>query len=300
MRLSLKADRPLDSEVQRIASSYLKRAKTVLKEQSEGPHEAIHTARKQFKRVRSLYRLVATADRAFQKHENERIGALGRHLRESRDATSLVETARRLADAASTTDEHMAVNRIHQRLAARRDSIVNTATTDELIETAITTCDEALEAVARFNLHAGQNSAAEILGDGWRTTGKKAVIALRQAKKTGEADSFHSLRKRTQDRWVHCRFLAEAWPAALGTTRKQAKQLVTLLGENQDIALLTSFADAHPAEIGPPQDLTHLIAVMIAEGTRLRAAALPLAEMLFPQDVKEDAARIALLWRHAA
>ncbi|HUH48416.1 MAG TPA: CHAD domain-containing protein, partial [Mycoplana sp.] len=125
MSLTLKADKPLDSEVRRVASRYLVRAKSVLEEQPDGPHEAIHTARKQFKRVRSLYRLVATADRAFQKKENERIGALGRHLRESRDATSLVETARRLADAASTAEERMAVNRIHQRLVARRDSIAD-------------------------------------------------------------------------------------------------------------------------------------------------------------------------------
>ncbi|MBD9373589.1 CHAD domain-containing protein [Rhizobium sp. ARZ01] len=300
MRLSLKADRPLDKEVQRITSGYLVRAKTVLNEQPEGPHEAIHTARKQFKRIRSLYRLVATADPAFQKTENERIGALGRHLRESRDATSLVETARRLADAASTTDEHMAVNRIHQRLIVRRDAIASTAATEELIADALTTCDEALEAVARFRLDVGQSRAAEILGDGWRTTGKKAVTALRQVKETGEADRFHSLRKRTQDRWVHCRFLVEAWPGALLSMRKQARQLVTLLGEKQDIALLTGFADAHPEEIGPPQDLAHLIAVMIAEERRLRAEALPLAKRLFPRDVRQDAARITLLWRHAA
>lgn len=299
MPLSFKADRPLDSEVRRIAAGYLKRAKTVLRDQPQGPHEAIHTARKQFKRVRSLYRLVAAGDRAFQKTENERIGALGRHLRESRDATSLVETAQRLADAASTTDEHMAVNRVHQRLITRRDAIANNATTEELINDAIATCDEALEAVARFRFDAGDSRAAEILGDGWQGTGRKAVAALRHAKKTGEADSFHSLRKRTQDRWIHCRFLAKAWPAVLGATRKQARQLVTLLGENQDIALLTSFANAHPEEIGPPQDLAHLIAVMIAEGSRLRTEALPLAKLLFPRDVKEDAARIAILWRHA-
>ncbi|HUH48470.1 MAG TPA: hypothetical protein VLZ56_01315, partial [Mycoplana sp.] len=77
-------------------------------------------------------------------------------------------------------------------------------------------------------------------------------------------------------------------------------QLAALLGENQDIALLSDFADGHPHEVGPPQDLTHLIAVMTAEQARLRAEALPLAEMLFPQDSKEDAERIALLWRHAA
>ncbi|MDR6757938.1 hypothetical protein J2Y48_003236 [Mycoplana sp. BE70] len=300
MSLTLKADKPLDSEVRRVASSYLVRAKSVLEAQPDGPHEAIHTARKQFKRVRSLYRLVATADRAFQKKENERIGALGRHLRESRDATSLVETAHRLVDAASTAEERMAVNRIHQRLVARRDSVASTATTDDLIREAIATCDDAEEAVARFRLDAGPKRAADILGEGWRRTGRKAAVALRQAKATGAADSFHSLRKRTQDRWVHCLFLTEAWPAALSSTRQHAKHLAALLGENQDIALLSDFADAHPHEIGPLDDLAHLTAVMTAEEARMRAEALPLAAMLFPRNARQDAEHIVLLWRHAA
>ena len=47
-------------------------------------------------------------------------------------------------------------------------------------------------------------------------------------------------------------------------------------------------------------DLTHLLAVMIAEGDRLRAEALPLAGLLFPEDSREDAGCIELLWRHAA
>ncbi|MCV3736014.1 CHAD domain-containing protein [Rhizobium sp. TRM96647] len=300
MSLSLKADKSLQSEVRRVASRYLSRALDALENQPEGPHEAIHTARKQFKRIRSLYRLVASADKGFQKRENERIGTLGRSLAASRDATSLVETAHRLGEAASTAEERMALERIHGKLVARRDAMVDTAVTKERMDEAVSTCKEALAAAERLRIDGGHKRAAEILGHGWRSTGRKAAKALRLARKTGEPDCFHTLRKRTQDRWVHCRFLAEAWPAALNGTRKQARALVTLLGENQDIALLTSFADAHPGEIGTPKDLTHLLAVMIAEGDRLRAEALPLAELLFPEDTREDAGRIELLWRHAA
>ena len=300
MSRTIKADEPLGSEVRRIASLYLKRTKSELEEQPEGPHEAIHTARKQFKRIRSLYRLVAAADKAFQKTENERIGALGRSLAASRDATSLVETARRLAGATATAEQHIALERIHQRLVARRDAIAATAAIDDLIQRAITTCGEAEQALDGFRLADGQKRAAKILGQGWHRTGKKAALALQQARESGAAENFHDLRKRTQDRWVHCRFLAEAWPAALLSARAQAGRLVKLLGENQDIALMTAFADTHPNEIGRPEDLMHLIAVMAAEQTRLRTEALPQAAMLFPEDARQDAERIALLWRHAA
>lgn len=300
MSRTLRADKPLDAEVRRVASCYLKRARSVLEEQPSGPHEAIHTARKQLKRIRSLYRLVASADKSFQKRENERIGALGRSLSSSRDATSLVETAHRLVKAAATAEERMALEGIHGKLARRRDAMIDADLAGDLTASAIATCRDALAALDGFRLGGGHRRAAEILGHGWQSTGSKAAAALRQAIDAGEPDSFHTLRKRTQDRWIHCRFLADAWPAALNGTRKQAKVLVNLLGENQDIALLAAFADAHPGEIGTPKDLTHLLAVLIAEGNRLRAEALPLAATLFPEDVREDAGRIELLWRHAA
>lgn len=300
MSLILKADKPLEDEIHRVASSYLKKARCALEKQPDGPHEAIHAARKKFKRVRSLYRLVAGADKRFQKRENERIGTLGRGLGSTRDATSLVETARRLTGAASTVEERMALERIHAKLEARRDAITQDQATDELLERAVAVCDDALAAVRDFKLSCSHKRAAEILGEGWRRTGHKAAVALVQAREAGNPESFHTLRKRTQDRWVHCRFLAEAWPAALDTTRQHARRLVTLLGENQDIALLTAFADTHHGEIGSPKDLAHLIAVMIAESDRLRSEALPLAALLFPENARADAERIELLWRHAA
>ncbi|PTM94270.1 CHAD domain-containing protein [Mycoplana dimorpha] len=298
MSRTIKPDEPLDSEVRRIASHYLGRARSQLEDQPEGPHEAIHTARKQFKRIRSLYRLVAAADKAFQKAENERIGAMGRSLSASRDATSLVETARRLAGAAATAQQHMALERVHQRLVERRDALAATAAIDDLIRQAITTCDEAEQALDRFRFGDGHKRAAEILGRGWYKTGKRAALALRLARESGAAQRFHDLRKRTQDRWVHCRFLAEAWPVALLGTRTQAGRLVKLLGENQDIALLSNFTATDPDGIGP-KDLAHLVAVMSTEQTRLREEALPLAATLFPDDARQDAERIALLWRHA-
>ncbi|NVP57345.1 CHAD domain-containing protein [Mycoplana rhizolycopersici] len=300
MSLTLKADRPLEDEIRRVASSYLKKARCALEQQPDGPHEAIHAARKKFKRIRSLYRLVASADKRFQKRENERIGTLGRSLASTRDATSLVETARRLTGASSTVEERMALERIHAKLEARRNAIAKDQATDELIERAVALCDDALAAVHDFSLSCSHKRAAEILGNGWRRTGRKAAHALVEARQAGDPESFHTLRKRTQDRWVHCRFLAEAWPAALGGTRQQARRLVTLLGENQDIALLTAFADTHHDELGSPKDLAHLIAVMIAEGDRLRSEALPLAGLLFPENARADAGRIELLWRHAA
>ena len=302
MPSKIRPDKPLGKEVRRIAAAYLERARSELTDKPDGPHEAIHTARKQFKRVRGLYRLVASGDGAFQKAENERIGNMARGLSAARDQTTLIETARRLAIAADTADEHMAVIRICERLVERRDAAphMSEENLEKAIAGAIVTCGEALEALDRLDLDTTPKGAADLLGDGWRGTGKKALAALASAHDGGEAESFHTLRKRSQDRWMQCGFLEQAWPSMFKAARIRAKQLVDALGEKQDISVLNSFLDSQSTDLASADDTAHLIAVMIREGERRRNEALKLAADVFDGTPKRDGDLVAKIWRRAA
>lgn len=59
MSYRIRPDRPLDDEVQRVAAHQLGKAMAVLTDRPQGLHEAVHAARKNIKRVRGLYRLIA-------------------------------------------------------------------------------------------------------------------------------------------------------------------------------------------------------------------------------------------------
>ncbi len=61
MSYRIRPDRPLDDEVQRVAAHQLGKAMAVLTDRPQGLHEAVHAARKNIKRVRGLYRLIAPA-----------------------------------------------------------------------------------------------------------------------------------------------------------------------------------------------------------------------------------------------
>ncbi|MCF3642244.1 CHAD domain-containing protein [Rhizobium sp. TRM95111] len=298
MRFTIRPDKAFGKEVRRLAAGYLDRAIASLEQQPDGPHEAVHAARKQFKRLRGLYRLVAEADKAFQEAENERIGGIARALAGLRDTTSRIEITRHLAVAAGTAEEHMALIRICERLIARRDQEGNGTPLAEMIGAAIDGCRDARDAVKMFRPDGG--AAAEIVAKGWERTARKAQRAFADARATGDAENFHTLRKRTQDRWMHCGFLVDLWPAALRSSQVEAKRLVDLLGLNQDIALLGTFADHHPDALGPSEDLSHLLSVMIAEGDRIRGDVLKLAADIFRDDPAGDARRVAALWRLAA
>ncbi|MGO7159684.1 CHAD domain-containing protein, partial [Rhizobium johnstonii] len=72
-----------------VATEQLKRAVTVLEERPHGAHEAIHSFRKNLKRLRSLYRLVAREVPDFQAQENARLRDAARSLSAIRDAAAL-------------------------------------------------------------------------------------------------------------------------------------------------------------------------------------------------------------------
>jgi hypothetical protein len=88
MSYRIRPDRPLDDEVQRVAAHQLGKAMAVLTDRPQGLHEAVHAARKNIKRVRGLYRLIAPRAREFQQQENDRLRDMARTLSGVRDATA--------------------------------------------------------------------------------------------------------------------------------------------------------------------------------------------------------------------
>ena len=85
--------KPFDDEIRRAGLELIDDTVTILRDQPSGSHEAVHDARKRFKRLRALYRLIRKAAPDFGRGENARIRDIARSLAFARDATALVETA---------------------------------------------------------------------------------------------------------------------------------------------------------------------------------------------------------------
>src|SRR4051795_7925236 len=86
--------------VRRLARSQIDKAQAgLIGEDARAREEVIHTARKRFKRVRALIRLVADGlGRKLRDREDARFRDLGRPLSELRDAGVLVQALDRLAE----------------------------------------------------------------------------------------------------------------------------------------------------------------------------------------------------------
>lgn len=238
MKYSLDLDEPLEHEVRRIASGRLGEAAELLRSRPYGLDEAIHQARRHVKQCRALYRLIASAATDFQKTENTRLGNIGRSLSRMRDAKALIEATEYLKREVPTKSNSMLMDRLSKRLDQRREDA--TLQSDEAVA-ALAFAERELEAAAKsvslLSLPRPGRKAAVCVARGWETVGRKARKAVAAYSK-GDAEAFHDLRKRTQDRWMQAALMRDLWPSAMIAIERQGKMLSDMLGHAQDLAIL--------------------------------------------------------------
>lgn len=296
--------RPSDhftTEFKAVGTEQLTLAIAALTDRPQGLAEAIHDARKNFKRLRSLYRLAAADIPDFQRSENARIRNMARTLSTSRDATALVEVCQYLVEHAGNSDERAALKRIGKVLNARRDEPADGGKRlEETVAAAITTCRGALDALSRITFQDGGKKGAKRIAKGWRKTLESAAAAREACADTTDAHVFHELRKRSQDYRFDLDLLQRLWPSAMRAKRIEVTKAVDLLGHHNDLALLASLVDEQPHLFGKSEDVAYLLAAVITRQEYLREAALKVADSVFPDDPKEESRMISLLWQDAA
>jgi CHAD domain-containing protein len=288
-------------EFRAVGTEQLTLAITALTERPDGLLEAIHDARKSFKRLRSLYRLAATDAPDFRRTENARIRDMAKSLSSFRDATALAEVGQYLCRHAEGSEERTALKRIGKMLAARRDKLAaDEKPLEESVAKAIATCGQALEALSHVDLENDGDRSAKRLAKGWRKMLEAAAAARSGCSDTTDAHLFHELRKRCQDYRHYLDLLQPLWPSAMHAKRVETTEIVDLLGHHNDLALLSSLINEQPELFGKSEDLAHLLSAVITQQEALRKATLKAAESVFRDDPMDESRKIRLLWQDAA
>lgn len=304
MPYRIRPDRALRDEVQSVARGELEKAIEALEARPEGLHAAIHAARKKFKRLRNLYRLVATGDKPFRRAENARLRDAGLSLSRIRDATALIETIEHLSAHALTDDEAETLAATREVLSLRRDEI---ATGESDLEAKVTAvigeCRAAIDALDALSLPAKPGHAAHLVATGWRKGLEEAHEALETCKGEGHGEAYHDLRKAAQSYWMNLSLLHPLWPSAFDAKRNEAKRLVELLGHEHDLTVLTTLLDREPEMFGDGEGQSFLLAIIIRRQMDLRRESLELAACVFSDDPRREGDIIEHLWivaSHAA
>jgi Uncharacterized conserved protein len=301
MPYRIRPGHPFTEEVRAIARELLEAAIRVLEEQPQGPHEAIHTARKKFKRVRALYRLVAHGKREFRTAENARLRDTARNLSTVRDATALVETLGFLTENAATESERQAISLARATLEERRDRI-SAAETDlpAKIEATIDQCRLAIAALENLSFKDTPARTAERLAQAWARSLQRGRDALAGCHETADAEVFHELRKAGQAYWMNLSLLRKIWPSVMRAKRAEAKALVDALGREHDISILIGLLDHEPTLIEGGETLSYLLGAIIREQQEIRRGALELADRVFADEPEVEGRIVRKLWLTAA
>ncbi len=301
MPYRLRPDKSFAAEIRAVAENQLSHAIHLLEDQPDGPHKAVHEARKRFKRVRALYRLVQLDAKDFRARENARIRDMAQTLSAVRDATALVETVDYLASYAGSREEFAALTVASKALTERRDRIASEEhDLPARMAAAADTCRDAISALAELDLEDGPHKAAKRLAKVWKKQRLQALSALAGCEEHADSEVFHELRKSGQTYWMHISLLRDIWPSAMRAKQAEAKLLVELLGHEHDLSVLTGLVDENPNLFGAGDTLALILGAIITRQQTLRIEALDKAHDVFADGADNEADLIALLWKRAS
>ncbi len=248
----------------------------------DDPHTGLHESRKRIKRIRALLSLLRRADQGFYRAEDRRWRDTSRLLSGPREASALVETIDRFIAEFPEANRAGELTDIRAAFERRKEAVgADAETLRPAIGAAILSCAEAGEAVRDWRLPDDIREAAKVFAKGVKRSWKDAETAAALAARRGRADDFHDLRKAVKRHSAHLSYLRAIWPGDAGARRKAVDRLADLLGELNDIAVMSKLVKDGGVSIPDPLRLTFFSELLEEKRRTLQAEAVDLADDLF-------------------
>lgn len=213
-------------------------------EDEQPAHEAIHDARKRFKKIRALLRLVrGEIGPEIYERENAFYRDAGRRLSAVRDSYVLIVTLDDVLQTCAGELDARAFARTRAQLVEAQRELERRA------------LDEGLLAAVAGDLEAGRAQLAalpierqtfEALRPGLQRAYRRGRKRLRRAYANPTALHFHEWRKRVKDFWYHLRLLNPLWPGVFTAWAEELHVLSEMLGAGHDVAQLQARITAEP------------------------------------------------------
>jgi CHAD domain-containing protein len=252
--------------------------------------EAIHGARKDMKKLRTVLRLLRDAlGKKRCRRANRRFRDAARALSASRDAEVKLGTLQGLGKHQAGLPAE-AVETWRQILERDRAAATDTVRSEALVAEASAEIEAGLDEIAGWNLEDGS----------WKTIGPALTRTYRRGRKAmkaadgGGEDDFHEFRKRAKDLWYELRLLSGAWPAPLEAAAEEAHRLSELLGDHHDLAVLRG--DLVERNLGA-EETRALAAAIDRRQEELAAAAIALGRHLYAERPQEFCHRLRRYWQ---
>lgn len=292
--------RPQDPavEVHKVARQGIDKAIEALSVPVAERAEGVHQARKRFKELRALLRLVRKPLGAEFKRENQRLRDFGRALAESRDSTAMLESWNLLAQRFAELFAEPGFKQARRRLQARaRQGESDTVGLDEGIAQVIAELRIARDRIDSWPLN-GKGFA--LLAVGVERTYADGCAELARVRLDLSDEQLHQWRKRVKDHWYQTRLLAPSWPKLMQLRSDSLKRLADMLGDDHDLAMMQQLIRQQPQLFGDALLAERLGNAIAQRRSELQSAALKLGGELFVDEPSELTARWKRYWDEAA
>lgn len=295
MSYRLETYESLPDGIKRIVLEQIDQALEQLIDLPEGRDEAVHDARKRFKKVRAVLRLVRDeiGNEVYQA-ENVCFRDAGRRLSAVRDSAVLIETLDYIV-------EHAQDERLTSTLAAKLRHRLTYA--HEYLSNRVLESEGALAIVidtitqARMRVHTWpiEHDDFSALAGGLRRVYKRGRNRLSDAYDSPSPENFHEWRKRAKYLWYHTRILKPLWSDVLDEVADEIHDLSDLLGLDHDLTVFLDKIIDLP-EIAEDENSYIFDDVIGQQRAKLQATARPLGQRIYAEKPKAFIKRLANYW----
>jgi hypothetical protein len=280
----------------RVAAAEIERARSGLESLDMDRAEAIHRARRSFKKLRALLRLAKPSLGAAHATENRRWRDAGRLLASARNVTAQQAAFEKLLTRChfDLSDEQAAL--LRQSLSPPDPShAVTSKETERNVHKVIATLNRAERQLDHLNWP----GKVDKLERGLRSAQRRLVRSFEAVCEDERPELLHEWRKRLKDHASQIGLLRNVLPSGVKATRQVAETVADLLGEERDLWLL---AERLQKQRAPRlKSLRNQLLTQI-EGDRrlLREAALGQGRRLSSKKPSRYADKLARAWERAA
>ncbi|MGF1514835.1 MAG: CHAD domain-containing protein [Elainellaceae cyanobacterium] len=284
--------------IKRIAHEQIESSIDILSEETpERRDEVVHQARKHFKKLRALVRLIrGEIGNKTYRRENGCFQDASHQLETLRDSQVRLETLDALlshySDSIGAEADGFAFEGVRDVLLDDYTSVHHQSSSDITVKV--------LPALKKANRRVNDwqiDDSWNALGNGLYSIYARGRRALEAVAENPSPKNLHDWRKRVKDLWYHLRLLAPLWPDLFRAWRSEANGLAELLGDDHDLVMLRDYLMEDPTRFEDEEDqLGVLLSLIRRRQLELQTEAISLGQRLYAESPKAFAKRVKRYW----
>ena len=262
-----------------------------------GSRDGVHNARKSFKKIRSLLRMIrGEMGNDVYHRENGWFRSTAHRLAAARDAEAMIETCDKLVERYADPRQCGPLETVGESLARwRKSSLQENEGMNRDVEELAAQLERMPERLDGWSL---EHDGFVTLAPGLERSYRRGRKAFDSAREQPDDTRFHEWWKRVKDYWYHTRLLRDIWPTLMEARASELKRLSDLLGDDHDLAVLGVFLRRERKALDTSAQVTACLAEQRQQ--ELRAEAVPLGRLLYartPSCALEELGRSWRVWK---